>query len=355
MTKKISVFFIIFFTFSFLIYLQSVKVIKDPKPTHFEKKFVRLKMIKKVGYDFDDENFIGKVGSVTADREGNLYIYDSLQTKIFKLNKNLKLVKGFGSKGRGPGEFGSRVFSVVLNVGSDNKLYAADNFNKKIHMFDLNGKLIADYPIKYKRRFLPVVTISGDFIIPSSSDDNSLNLYSKDLNIKKVLIKRKSFDKFLFYKPGYLIIEIVRRPDYETNLFYRLSDDNKLIVIIGNDMTYFLFKDFKLIRKRKILPALILDDFKKYATKNLVNTDDTYGPLISRCFFDSDDSNFFYLQFFRDEKKGWDILYKFSTKGDLIKVLYIKANEKNVYSRFLLKRNNIFYVNDINYMYLFKE
>jgi len=297
MTKKISVFFIIFFTFSFLIYLQSVKVIKDPKPTHFEKKFVRLKMIKKVGYDFDDENFIGKVGSVTADREGNLYIYDSLQTKIFKLNKNLKLVKGFGSKGRGP----------------------------------------------------------GDFIIPSSSDDNSLNLYSKDLNIKKVLIKRKSFDKFLFYKPGYLIIEIVRRPDYETNLFYRLSDDNKLIVIIGNDMTYFLFKDFKLIRKRKILPALILDDFKKYATKNLVNTDDTYGPLISRCFFDSDDSNFFYLQFFRDEKKGWDILYKFSTKGDLIKVLYIKANEKNVYSRFLLKRNNIFYVNDINYMYLFKE
>jgi len=355
MIKKLYVFILIFFTFSFSIYLQNVKVIKNPKPTHFENEFVQLKMLKKVSYDFDDEHFIGKVRSVTADKKGNLYIYDSFQTKIFKLNKDLKFIKAFGSEGKGPGEFGSRTSPIELNIGPDNKLYVSDPINHKIHLFDLNGKFIKDYPIKYTHGFPPLLSTSGDFIIPSSDNENILSIYSKKMKLKKTLLKRSELKRFLFFKPGHIIIRYLTYPMYKINLFYRLFPDNRMIIILSNDMTYFFFKDYKFVKKIKILPAAAIKVYKRDYLESIRNEEDAFHPLVHQCFIDLDDFNSFYLRFSKNRLNNRVVLYKFSLGGNLIKVLYIKTSKTNESPSFLFKKYNIFYVKDSENLYLYKE
>ncbi len=357
MTKKISVFLIIFFTFSFLIYLQNVKVIKDPKPTHFEKKFVRLKMVKKVSYDFDDENFIGKVGSVTADKEGNLYIYDSLQAKIFKLNKDLKYIKSFGREGRGPGEFGNSFSHMELNIGPENNLYISDSLTHRIHMFDTDGKFIKDYPVKFHGGFFPIITSLGNFIIPSNNNETVFTEYTKDMKVKRSVLNAKgSFNKFFYFKPDYMMLRFLTYPKYFFNYICKISPDGKkFVVFMINNVTYYLFNNFKLEKKMRILPKNVLENYKKYYLEDIMKTRESYQPFTRKLFFDLENSNFLYIQFLKEMDNLRDVLYRFSLSGVLDEVLYIKLSNNKEYRVFLLEKNSLFYVRDSEYFYIYKK
>ncbi len=356
MIKKTLLFLTIFLLLFLSLYLEDVEVIKNPKPTHFEKKFIPLKEVNSLNYDIDDENFIARAGSVAIDKNDNLFVYDFKQFKIFKFDKDLKFIKAFGFKGRGPGEFGASLNSVEPYIGFDNKLYIADTFNQKIHLFDLNGQFIKDYPVDYTKRFLPIISIAGDFIIPSSDDQTILSIYSKKMELKQTLLKRDELRRFLFYKPkGHLMIKYLISPTYKMSLFYQVFPDNKLIIILSNDMTYFLFKDLKLIKKVKILPEIAIQVFKRDYLESIRNEEDAFMRFVTHCFIDPDDFNYFYLQFPKDKLNNRIPLYKFSLAGTLIKVFYIKGTSIDEYPKFLLKKNDLFYVEGSEKIFLYKE
>ena len=63
------------------------------------KKGERLHNVCKSKYKF------ANVRGVAVDKDDNIYVSDSGNNCVYKLNKHLELVKRFGKKGSGPGEF----------------------------------------------------------------------------------------------------------------------------------------------------------------------------------------------------------------------------------------------------------
>ena len=76
---------------------------------------------------------------VTWDPEGNTYISDGyINSRVAKVDKNGSWVKQWGSKGSEPGQF-----NTVHSIAADAKgnIYAADRTNRRIQVFDGEGKL----------------------------------------------------------------------------------------------------------------------------------------------------------------------------------------------------------------------
>ncbi len=77
---------------------------------------------------------------VTWDPDGNSYISDGyINSRVAKIDKNGNWVKQWGSKGSEPGQF-----NTVHSIAADAKgnIYVADRANRRIQVFDDDGKLL---------------------------------------------------------------------------------------------------------------------------------------------------------------------------------------------------------------------
>jgi DNA-binding beta-propeller fold protein YncE len=77
---------------------------------------------------------------VAWDNDGNAYISDGyINSRVAKVDKNGNWIKQWGSKGSAPGQF-----NTVHSIASDAKgnIYAADRTNRRIQVFDGDGKLL---------------------------------------------------------------------------------------------------------------------------------------------------------------------------------------------------------------------
>lgn len=75
---------------------------------------------------------------VTVHPDGSVYIRNFADAQIIHLDKSGKLIKTFGRKGKGPGEF---TFPRYVNVTND-KLYVYDLLNAQISVFKADGTFI---------------------------------------------------------------------------------------------------------------------------------------------------------------------------------------------------------------------
>lgn len=80
---------------------------------------------------------VGRRYSFDVDEAGNIYLLESLQASISIYDKDGKVIREFGKKGQGPGEF---EISVYLSVSPEKKIYVLDRTRKAIQIFDNNGK-----------------------------------------------------------------------------------------------------------------------------------------------------------------------------------------------------------------------
>lgn len=80
---------------------------------------------------------VGRRYSFDVDEAGNIYLLESLQGSITVYDKDGKIIRQFGKKGQGPGEFEN---SVYLSVSPEKKIYVLDRPRKVIQIFDMNGK-----------------------------------------------------------------------------------------------------------------------------------------------------------------------------------------------------------------------
>jgi hypothetical protein len=82
---------------------------------------------------------------VTWDSEGNIYITDGyVNSRVAKYDKNGDWVKSWGEKGIAPGQF--RLPHTIV-ADRNNKLYVGDRTNRRIQVFDTEGKLLRYFTI----------------------------------------------------------------------------------------------------------------------------------------------------------------------------------------------------------------
>ena len=82
---------------------------------------------------------------VTWDSEGNIYITDGyVNSRVAKYDKNGDWVKSWGEKGTGPGQFH---LPHAIVADRDNNLYVGDRTNRRIQVFDTEGKFLRMFTI----------------------------------------------------------------------------------------------------------------------------------------------------------------------------------------------------------------
>ena len=82
---------------------------------------------------------------VTWDSDGNIYITDGyINSRVAKYDKNGDWVKSWGSKGTGPGQF--RMPHAIV-ADRNNNLYVGDRTNRRIQVFDTDGKFLRMFTI----------------------------------------------------------------------------------------------------------------------------------------------------------------------------------------------------------------
>ncbi|WP_262690108.1 peptidyl-alpha-hydroxyglycine alpha-amidating lyase family protein [Kordiimonas aestuarii] len=80
--------------------------------------------------------FFDKPSDVAFDAGGNLYVADGGNFRIVKFDPDGNMIKSFGEKGEGEGQF-NFPHSVVVKGDT---LYVGDRENQRIQLFDLDGK-----------------------------------------------------------------------------------------------------------------------------------------------------------------------------------------------------------------------
>jgi hypothetical protein len=86
-----------------------------------------------------------QVTDVAWDSLGNTFISDGyINSRVAELDKDGNWVKSFGGPGSGPGQF-----NTAHNIGIDaqNNIYVADRGNRRIQVFDTDGKFLRQITI----------------------------------------------------------------------------------------------------------------------------------------------------------------------------------------------------------------
>jgi len=95
-----------------------------------------------------------QVTDVTWDPAGNIFISDGyINSRVAKIDRNGNWLKSWGDRGDKPGEF-----NTPHNIAADaqGRIYVADRFNRRIQVFDGDGKLLriitVDVPFDHDAR-----------------------------------------------------------------------------------------------------------------------------------------------------------------------------------------------------------
>jgi hypothetical protein len=82
---------------------------------------------------------------VAWDAEGNTYISDGyINSRVAKYDKNGDWVKSWGEPGTGPGQFRT---PHAIAVDRNNHIYVGDRGNRRVQVFDTDGKLLRMFTI----------------------------------------------------------------------------------------------------------------------------------------------------------------------------------------------------------------
>jgi sugar lactone lactonase YvrE len=85
------------------------------------------------------------VTDVTWDPAGNIYISDGyINSRVAKADKNGNWLKSWGTKGKKPGEF-TTPHSIAADAQGN--IYVADRGNRRIQVFDGDGKFLRQFTI----------------------------------------------------------------------------------------------------------------------------------------------------------------------------------------------------------------
>ncbi len=88
----------------------------------------------------DDPSTFSKPSNVAVDKEGNVYVSDTMNNRVQIFDADGKFISMFGKAGDGPGAFAR---PKGISIDSDSHIWVADAFTNRIQIFDREGHLLA--------------------------------------------------------------------------------------------------------------------------------------------------------------------------------------------------------------------
>jgi tripartite motif-containing protein 71 len=180
------------------------------------------------GEGVDDGEFSSPTG-ITLDKDGNIYIADTDNHSIQKLDKSGKFLARWGSDPSA--QEGSFYYPRGLAIGPNDVLYIADSGNNRIQKFDLNGNVMQAWG---KFGFAWRGADLGKFDVPwGLATDAEGNLYVSDTSNARIqkftsdgqsLLKwgrDGSFDGAFFFPRGVAV-------DFVGNIFVADESNNRI-------------------------------------------------------------------------------------------------------------------------------
>jgi len=249
---------------------------KNDKPLDEKIHTVKLKKIFEIKRDDNASIYVS-----CADKANNFYATHWLTDRnggneIFIYDKTGKIIKSFGRRGQGPGEYTNPYYMSILN---DTVLLYENSLNKIIK-HDLSGKHL--YTLKTKQQG---VSFQNDSIMIFSG------LRQKKLNTSKYLVENaweiyntKNNNDSIFWlrsceTAGSISTDImdISAIDQSNNKIYisTLSADQYEIEVFD-----FTGKKIAIIKKRYTPVALNIDD------KKTLGTDNNYAQAINKLYID---------------------------------------------------------------------
>ncbi len=286
--------------------------------------------------------------NMTVDKD-NLYLSSGIHVTIFSL-KDLKVVKMFGKKGEGPGEFfpSSRDRGMILEARSDNLIVIS---RRKISYFSKNGQFIKEIKVKTGFAHLPV---AENFVATSTKQIEKMvfrtvNIYDKDFNVIKNIHRKK-----YFYQQGKSINPVtVRAPFVCSHKGMVFTEDGKgNINIFDKNGKQTGATDLKITRAK-----VTEQDQQEYilyykthpvykgryeALKHLIKFPVFY-PHIK--YFDVANGNIYI--FSHVKKAGKSELYICDLKGKFVKKVYLDMPEldpQNIFPIIKVRNNKIYQI-----------
>jgi DNA-binding beta-propeller fold protein YncE len=110
--------------------------------------------------------------------DDSVYVVDQGRTRIVKFSPDGRALATWGTKGNGDGQFDDHT-SVAVDPGR-NEIYVADPRNKRIQIFDSNGKFLAKWPVPEWQRLYGFEDLA--------IDSKTGRLYASSANMDTVLV-----------------------------------------------------------------------------------------------------------------------------------------------------------------------
>ena len=328
---------------------------RNPEPTFEEKEPVPLELVAETKERISHQRYLAIPSSMVANSNGDLFVYDTAQTRIFKLNKLLQINKDFGRRGEGPGEFKTfgRSGGVYLQMFNEN-LYAYNNMGRKILIFDSDLNLIDEWHYAGKG-FSRTFAVDKEENLYFRNLTSGIWVFDKDSNLKCKLLEDTKLLEFLFFDPPPTMIDNpLKRKLYPID--FQMTSDSKFLAYSRYTANVFVYENLELKKVLAPYSKQLLDEYKvklktcferdkKYRSKRRKWKGKVLGYAyvdMYRSFFtDQDDPGFFYLQYNYKGNKSYK-LYRISLNGDLDRVYSIKRDADSLMF-FRIKKNNLFY------------
>lgn len=341
--------------FSMILSAVDFGVIKNPKPNMKETRYVPLEKTKTVDADLGNGEYLFKPTSIAVAKDG-VFVYDILQAKIFKFNPTLEtVITSFGRKGQGPGEFGGtgKAYSVYLQVGIDNKLYANDTQMRKTIVFDNNGKYIGEFKNRTYDFKEPWIDASGN-LISISVEDKMLNVMNQDKKVLFTMPHNERWFDYLVARPGTDYLKsTVKNLGWE--LLRMIAPDSTLLLYSLSSSRLIMLKNNKIVKEINIWPADALAAYPGKLDRLLKKNKNWYIPMFSKLFIDEGNPGMFYLQFGENGLKGINALYQFHQDCKLAQVFFVKIEESVPFTRFEAKGKDRFYAIESDKLITYQE
>ena len=124
---------------------QKIETVNGVRIVHNEKSGqwganleVKLELVRTIGgLDAEENLSFYDPNDIVQDSAGNIYVLDSGNIRIQKLNSDGKFIKTIGRKGQGPGEFQA---PESMDIDKQDNLFVFDFLRRRIEVFSSEGK-----------------------------------------------------------------------------------------------------------------------------------------------------------------------------------------------------------------------
>ena len=133
---------------------------------------------KGVAGDNNSTDALNGPSDVVIGKNGDIFVSDgeSTNTRVVKFSKDGKFIKFWGTKGAGPGELD---LPHNIAMDSEGRLYVADRTNKRIQVFDQDGKYL-DQMTQFGAPAAIFITKDDMLYVVAGAPENRLTIGTKD-------------------------------------------------------------------------------------------------------------------------------------------------------------------------------